>query len=145
MKQEWDNIPGIVPRYIIYLSKYVNGLSDVCREFTERETVAQLRLMMEGELKQTNVNFVEFKKLDQTYKTEINEKIATNKGTIENFRSIYDLFSTEATKLNEKQCKQSFNSSMEIIMKTLGKHVEEHDKNSDLKQVRDQQRMFSFK
>jgi hypothetical protein len=26
-KHEWDNIPTIVPRYVIYLAKYVEGMS----------------------------------------------------------------------------------------------------------------------
>lgn len=32
-KHEWDNIPGIVPRYIIYLSKYMSGICEVCNDF----------------------------------------------------------------------------------------------------------------
>jgi len=26
-KHEWDNIPSIVPRYVIYLSKYMAGIT----------------------------------------------------------------------------------------------------------------------
>jgi len=29
-KHEWDNIPVIVPRYLIYLSKYIRGLAGFC-------------------------------------------------------------------------------------------------------------------
>ena len=42
-KHEWDNIPGIVPRYVIYLSKYISGLSSTCKEFSERESAYDLR------------------------------------------------------------------------------------------------------
>ena len=42
-KHEWDNIPGIVPRYVIYLAKYMNGLCKISSEFDSRETTFDLR------------------------------------------------------------------------------------------------------
>lgn len=42
-RHEWDNIPVIVPRFIIYLSKYVKGISSFCRHQSEQETTAALR------------------------------------------------------------------------------------------------------
>lgn len=56
-KQEWDNIPGIVPRYVIYLSKYIEGLSIFCSDLNARETVASLRTDMEGKLAIANQDF----------------------------------------------------------------------------------------
>ena len=38
-KHEWDNIPGIVPRYVIYLAKYMHGICGICKEFAMREKV----------------------------------------------------------------------------------------------------------
>ena len=49
-KHEWDNIPGIVPRYTIYLSKYIDGISAVCNEFSKRETTKGLRDYTENQL-----------------------------------------------------------------------------------------------
>ena len=46
-KHEWDNIPGIVPRYIIYLSKYMNGICAISNEFNSRETTLALRTDMQ--------------------------------------------------------------------------------------------------
>ena len=47
-KHEWDNIPSIVPRYIIYLSKYMAGISQICKEVTDRETTYDLRMDLEN-------------------------------------------------------------------------------------------------
>ena len=40
---EWDNVPPVVPRYNVHLEKYINGISDVCNEFNNRENVKDLR------------------------------------------------------------------------------------------------------
>ena len=42
-KHEWDNIPTIVPRYVIYLAKYTEGISNFCNEIRERESTKDLR------------------------------------------------------------------------------------------------------
>lgn len=42
-KHEWDNIPVIVPRYIIYLAKYMAGICEICNDFYSREHIKDLR------------------------------------------------------------------------------------------------------
>ena len=59
-KQEWDNIPGIVPRYIIYLSKYMQGITAICHDFHSRETTQDLRVEIWNELAVTNSTFNNF-------------------------------------------------------------------------------------
>ena len=59
-KQEWDNIPGIVPRYVIYLSKYIEGLSSICNDFNSRETTLSLRDDLVAQLKSTNSELTTF-------------------------------------------------------------------------------------
>ena len=49
-KHEWDNIPSIVPRYVIYLSKYMMGVCGTLKEVYKRETVMDLRAFMESQL-----------------------------------------------------------------------------------------------
>ena len=49
-KHEWDNIPAIVPRYVIYLSKYMAGIVGVCKEFSDRERTDQLRADLVNQL-----------------------------------------------------------------------------------------------
>ena len=43
LKHEWDNIPIIVPRYLIYLSKYINGLANFCKRIDDGESTISLR------------------------------------------------------------------------------------------------------
>jgi hypothetical protein len=49
-KHEWDNIPPVVPKFIINLSKYVEGLSNWANSESKIETVPQLRSFSEREL-----------------------------------------------------------------------------------------------
>lgn len=49
-KHEWDNIPTIVPRYVIYLSKYIDGISKFCFEVREREPTQDLRADLSQQL-----------------------------------------------------------------------------------------------
>lgn len=49
-KHEWDNIPPVVPKFIINLSKYVEGLANRALVQSEEENVAQLRTFTEGQL-----------------------------------------------------------------------------------------------
>ena len=43
VSREWDNIPPIVPRYVIQLSKYMAGVTKQVKYQSELETVASLR------------------------------------------------------------------------------------------------------
>ncbi len=56
-KHEWDNIPPVVPKFIINLSKYVEGLSNWANFESKLETVPQLRIFSEKELN-VSVHFV---------------------------------------------------------------------------------------
>lgn len=42
-KHEWDNIPGILPRFMFYLSKYVSGLSGFCKHVSQQESTESIR------------------------------------------------------------------------------------------------------
>jgi hypothetical protein len=48
-KHEWDNIPPVVPKFIINLSKYVQGLSNLALKQHQEENVAQLRTWSENQ------------------------------------------------------------------------------------------------
>ena len=47
---EWDNIPPVIPRFIIQLEKYMDGLTTAVKTQTELETVASLRQFTEGKV-----------------------------------------------------------------------------------------------
>jgi hypothetical protein len=51
-RHEWDNIPVIVPRFIIYLSKYIKGLSGFCKEQEGLESTEALRGDFESRLRE---------------------------------------------------------------------------------------------
>ena len=40
---EWDNIPPVIPKFIINLEKYMQGLTEIVKRETELETTAQVR------------------------------------------------------------------------------------------------------
>jgi hypothetical protein len=45
--QEWENIPTVVPRFVIYLSKYINGISNFCNDLRTMETTEALGVKIE--------------------------------------------------------------------------------------------------
>ena len=49
-KHEWDNIPPVVPKFIINLSKYVEGLSNWANFESKIETVPHLRGFSEKQI-----------------------------------------------------------------------------------------------
>jgi hypothetical protein len=49
-KREWDNIPPIVPKFCINMSKHIEGLSKIANRQSTEETVLQLRTFTEESL-----------------------------------------------------------------------------------------------
>lgn len=45
---EWDNVSDVIPRFLVYIEKYLAGISDKCKEFDEREHIDLLRAEMEA-------------------------------------------------------------------------------------------------
>ena len=44
---EWNNVSDVIPRFLVYMEKYIAGLSEKCNEFNEREHIDLLRSEME--------------------------------------------------------------------------------------------------
>lgn len=40
---EWDNIPPVIPKFIIQLEKYMEGITSLLKNSADLETVAELR------------------------------------------------------------------------------------------------------
>ena len=146
-KQEWDNIPGIVPRYVIYLAKYVEGLSGYCNEFQNRETVSDLRDDIQNQIDKMTNNFINHCDNDGQQKTKINDTIKDHKNQHDKFKKAYEHFTHEATKLNEGDCSDTFRHSMDVVMETKGQmeHDEEEKDTDHYIDERHQMRMYSFK
>ena len=49
---EWDNIPPVIPKFIIQLEKYMDGVTKEVKRMSELETVISLRGFTEGQIKQ---------------------------------------------------------------------------------------------
>lgn len=145
-KNEWDNIPGIVPRFTIYMSKYIEGLSGVCAEFHARETVASIRTFSEDQFKNTNAHLDSFKKDEDQRKKEINKRITDLSTYTEGFKEEYKNFTHQATMLSESECKNTLKHCMEVVIESRGKKEDHEDQpNNALKAKRGQMRMYSFK
>ena len=54
-KHEWDNIPPVVPKFVIHLSKYVEAMSKHAHSRSLEETTAELRAFAE---KSFSVSFI---------------------------------------------------------------------------------------
>ena len=52
-KKEWDNIPMVLPRFIIHMSKHLAALTQHYSIKCGEESTAELRQAMIGEIKQT--------------------------------------------------------------------------------------------
>ena len=127
----------------------MQGICDTCKEFDERETVFSLRTDMQEQVDNTNTAIKDARSLDITEKDEIKQTISTLNKKTDDFRSTYDTFTLEATKLTEKDCFDTYSHSMDIVLKTKGKEegVESlpKDQLEEFKKNRDQMRMYSFK
>jgi hypothetical protein len=119
-KHEWDNIPSIVPRYVIYLSKYIAGISAICKEVTDRESTYDLRMEMEYKDETTNNLLKDQRVTDLNEKKGINDDINKLDKKCDDFRNNYDKFTNEATKLSDLDCNETFSQCMDIVLATKG-------------------------
>lgn len=120
-KHEWDNIPSIVPRYMIYLSKYMAGICETCKEVTDRETTWDLRKDMENRDGVVHDLFKSSRNTDLAEKKALTDSVTTLDTKTDGFRSDYDNFAEEATKLDEFTCTETFAGCMDIVLATKGK------------------------
>lgn len=48
---EWDNIPPVIPKFIIQLEKYMEGITSLLKTQAALETVAELRTWSDAQVK----------------------------------------------------------------------------------------------
>lgn len=70
-QSEWDNIATVIPRFLIYLEKYISGISSKCYEFNEREHVNHLRQDFQAQMIASSNSFSLFKLQDSNEKEVI--------------------------------------------------------------------------
>jgi hypothetical protein len=74
-RHEWDNIPIIVPRYIIYLSKYIKGLSSYAKWQDEQESAASLRSDLDSRYQEMLDTFKSMRDIDLSEKERIGSEL----------------------------------------------------------------------
>lgn len=62
--------------------------------------------------------------MDVGEKEEIKQSIVVLNKKTDDFRSVYDNFTSEATKLSESDCATSYSLCMDTVLKTKGKEEE---------------------
>jgi hypothetical protein len=82
-RHEWDNIPIIVPRYIIYLSKYVKGISGYCKYQSELEPTATIRHDLDHRYSELLSLIDEKRQLDREEKAGLEKNLKDNRSSIE--------------------------------------------------------------
>jgi len=58
MTHDWDNIPPVVPRFVIHLSKYIEGITDHVKHLKALETVESLRIDTTGKFEVRQPSFI---------------------------------------------------------------------------------------
>ena len=113
----------------MYLEKYVEGLTEKCFEFNEREHIKDLRADMTSRIKETNEQIEENRDTDLVEKAHINdEKIEINR-RIKLFKKDYEEFRSKATALDRSDSYNDFEKVMMSVMesKRTGDPVQEFD------------------
>ena len=104
---------------------------------------------MQEQVDTTNTSIKGGRDVDLTEKDQIKQTISTLNSKTDDFRSTYNTFTLEATKLTETDCFDVYSNSMDIVLKTKGKEeiVQSlpKDQLEEFKKNRDQMRMYSFK
>lgn len=96
-------------------------MSATCKEFSERESAYDLRQDL------VERNDVTNKKIDDGRANDVEEKNVMRKTVkdltekTDKFRGTYDTFTHEATKYSEKECSKSFETCMDVVLKSRGK------------------------
>ncbi|CDW76392.1 UNKNOWN [Stylonychia lemnae] len=117
LRHEWDNIPVIVPRYLFYLSKYINGLATFCYNVEQQESTESIREDLNEKYYDLLNRNDEMRKTDLKEKDEINQNFKDLKNEchkIDSFikdlnddnhrwlnTSMYDMYSTPENKIYE--------------------------------------------
>lgn len=124
-KNEWDNVPQVIPRFTFHLEKNVKNLTDVCADLTSRETTKELRRDMESKFSQAQDRANAMRQTDLDEKGKIKE---TTDGLNEKIESNAEALSEWQEKLKEydrEKCLEEFKLHMEDPIKLEANEVPE--------------------
>lgn len=112
---EWDNIPQVVPRFVIHLEKYVQGLSEFCNEIKHRENIKDLRADFESRFEVNTEEKQVMRQTDLAEKEKINNTTGFLESELEQLRMDLEDYQAEVISLKGNGLEQ-FNHAMEIYM-----------------------------
>lgn len=129
-----------MPRYIIYLAKYMQGIVDISHDLYNRENIKDLRADVCDQIDKANTLISGNRLADNEEKKSIRDDMESTDKSLNDFRNTYDNFTLEATKLNEAECNIKFDSCMNVVIQSRGK-----DEGAvATEEERTKKRMFSF-
>lgn len=107
-KSEWDNIPTIIPRFTLFLSKHLQALTGKCHERFTQISTPELEAKIEGKLKDLEEKFELKAEKNQAQCDEISTKLG------ELLQKTQDL-ETDLEKQREREAKECSVKMGEII------------------------------
>lgn len=93
-KSEWDNIPIILTRFIMYLSRNLEALSHKCKNKFSEETTESLRYDIEGQLNEITDSLDSVKLTVEQKEQSMNAKIQKLTETVDALRQQFETYHT---------------------------------------------------
>jgi hypothetical protein len=94
-KEEWDNIPIIITKFILFLSRNMEALSQKWKDKFTEETTESLRYDLEGQLNDITDKIEETKELMSTKESEMNRKFKKLSDEVGQFRDKFELYQNQ--------------------------------------------------
>ena len=114
---EWANVSDVIPRFLVYMEKYMTGISEKCNEFNEREHIDLLRSEMEITFRLHTKNADISRTVDLNEKKVSNRKISNIYSLHDNTKLDFECFRKRAVEFeNSATTTKSFLEEMKLIM-----------------------------
>ena len=91
----------VIPRFLVYLEKYVQGLSAKCKEFDDREHIDLLRSEMEATFRLHTKRSEESREQDLDEKNDMNRKTVNIYQMQDNSKKDFDCFRKRAVEFKD--------------------------------------------
>lgn len=114
VSHDWDNIPPVVPRFIVQLSKYMEGVTAIVKTHTKEERTAMLRKDIEQRLKTLNDTITTNEDKHSMSTASIHESLSTNASFSQLIQD--ELRSFETSSCYQKSLKRSDISEEHLML-----------------------------
>jgi hypothetical protein len=106
---EWDNVPPIIPRFILKMNQHLKSLVASCSAKFHEESTHNLRKDFELQNAQLHAKIDKILEEQQ----DVNKRVFKNVSTIDNNHNLFKNKYDEFVKKNNDQAHEDFNSIME--------------------------------